>query len=118
MVFIEAPAFTRYVGEYLSDGEYAELQAYLADYPDTGNVMPGTGGFRKMRWSDSKRGKGKSGGLRIIYFFFEEDEQIWLLTLYDKGEMSDLTENQKQALRNEIETEKRARRLGRKQGGH
>jgi hypothetical protein len=57
MEFLEAPAFTRYVYSYLSDDEYRELQKRLAAAPELGDVMPGTGGFRKFRWADPRRGK-------------------------------------------------------------
>jgi len=67
--------------------------------------MPGTGGFRKVRWADVRRGKGRRGGLRIIYYFFRSDQQIWLMTLYDKGEASDLTAGEKKALKASIESE-------------
>ncbi len=70
MEFIEAPAFTRYVAQYLDDDEYRRLQNRLAGNPAIGDVMPGTGGFRKLRWADSKRGKGRRGGLRVIYYTF------------------------------------------------
>lgn len=79
--------------------------------PEAGDVIPGTGGFRKMRWSDRRRGKGKRGGLRIIYFYFPSDEQIWLLTIYGKDEAEDLTSKQKRILKNAIDQEKRARAL-------
>lgn len=59
MEIIEAPAFTRYVHEYLNHEEYRELQLTLAAHPEMGDVMPGTGGFRKVRWKDSSRGKGR-----------------------------------------------------------
>ena len=67
-----------------------------------------------MRWSDQRRGKGKRGGLRVIYFYFEEDDQIWLLTIYGKDEAADLTTAQKKALHASIAAEKAARR---KKGG-
>ena len=51
--------------------------------------MPSTGGFRKMRWADARRGKGRRGGLRIIYYHFKSDHQIWLMTVFDKDEASD-----------------------------
>lgn len=57
MEFIEAPAFTRHLPEYLSDDRYKELQAYLALNSEAGDVIQGTGGFRKLRWLDSRRGK-------------------------------------------------------------
>ena len=89
MVFIEATAFSRYVSEYLDDEQYRVLQNELADNPEAGDVMPGTGGFRKVRWADPRRGKGRRGGLRIIYNYFLSDQQIWLVTLYDKDEAKD-----------------------------
>src|ERR1035441_7773479 len=55
------------------------------------NLMPGTGGVRKKRWGGGRRGKGRRGGLRIIYCYFPSDPQIWLMTLYDKSEAADLT---------------------------
>ena len=89
MEFIEAPAFTRYLSSYLNDDEYRELQNRLAAGPELGDVMPGTGGFRKLRWADPRRGKGRRGGLRVIYYYFPGEQQIWLMTLYDKDEASD-----------------------------
>lgn len=105
MEFVEAPAFTRYLSAYLDDDEYRELQGELAANPDLGDLMPGTGGFRKMRWADPRRGKGKRGGLRIIYYHFPSDRQIWLMTLYDKSEASDLTSREKKTLKTAIEHE-------------
>ena len=71
--------------------------------------MPGTGGFRKARWADVRRGKGRRSGLRVIYYHFRSDRQIWLMTLYDKDEASDLTANEKKALKAAIESEVEAR---------
>jgi len=109
MEFFEAPAFTRYVSSYLTDDEYREMQGRLASAPETGDMIPGTGGFRKLRWADPKRGKGRRGGLRVIYYYFSSANQIWLMTLYDKNEASDLTPKQKQALKTAIEAEIRDR---------
>ena len=111
MEFIEAPAFTRYLSSYLNDDEYRELQNRLAAGPELGDVMPGTGGFRKLRWADPRRGKGRRGGLRVIYYYFPGEQQIWLMTLYDKDEASDLTPKERQALKNAIEIELRARQV-------
>ena len=113
MEFIEAPAFTRYVSEYLTDDEYRELQNQLANNPALGDLMPGTGGFRKLRWADPRRGKGRRGGLRIIYYYFSADQQIWLMTLYDKDEAADLTPKEKKALKIAIDAELHARQTGR-----
>jgi len=113
MEFIEAPAFTRYVSEYLTDDEYRELQNQLANNPALGDLMPGTGGFRKLRWADPRRGKGRRGGLRIVYYYFSADQQIWLMTLYDKDEASDLTPKEKKALKIAIDAELHARQTAR-----
>jgi hypothetical protein len=120
MEFIEAPAFTRYLSEYLDDDEYGELQGRLAANPDAGDLMPQTGGFRKLRWKDPRRGKGRRGGLRIIYFHFAADQVIWLLTLYGKDEAADLTPTEKKALQRALDAEllvRRARQLARKENG-
>ncbi len=109
MEFFEAPAFTRYVSGYLSDDRYRRLQHRLTAEPGLGDVIPGTGGFRKLRWSDPRRGKGSRGGLRIIYYYFPGHRQIWLMTLYGKDEASDLTPKEKQALKNAIEAELKVR---------
>jgi hypothetical protein len=82
MEFVEAPPFTRQLSGYLSEDAYRELQAHLSANPQTGDLMPGTGGFRKMRWADVRRGKGRRGGLRVIYYHFLSDHQIWLMTVY------------------------------------
>ncbi|MBZ5667801.1 MAG: toxin [Acidobacteriia bacterium] len=113
MEFIEAPAFTRRLSGYLNDDDYRELQARLGANPELGNLMPGTGGFRKMRWADVRRGKSRRGGLRIIYYHFPSDHQIWLMTLYDKNEAADLTTEQKKALKASIEKELAERAINR-----
>ena len=109
MEFIEAPAFTRHISEYLADDAYRELQTELANNPELGDLMPGTGGFRKLRWADARRGKGRRGGLRIVYYYFLSDLQIWLITIYDKDEAADLSPKERKALKTAIETELRAR---------
>jgi hypothetical protein len=109
MEFLEAPAFTRYVSGYLTDDEYRELQNRLAAAPEHGAVIPGTGGFRKLRWIDPRRGKGRRGGLRVIHYYFPGEQQIWLITRYDKDEASDLTPKERQALKSASEIELRAR---------
>ncbi len=109
MEFIEAPAFTRHVHEYLDDEAYRKLQERLAADPSAGEVMPGTGGFRKMRWADPRRGKGRRGGLRIIYFHFESEQQIWMMTLYGKNEAADLTPSEKKALKAAVDADLKVR---------
>lgn len=109
MEFLEAPAFTRFLSEYLDDEGYRKLQQELARRPDTGDLIPGTGGFRKVRWADTRRGKGRRGGLRVIYYHFVAEHQIWLMTLYGKNEVADLTPNEKKLLKRAIEAERGAR---------
>jgi hypothetical protein len=81
------------------------LQQSLARNPEEGDLIPGAGGIRKLRWKDPRRKKGKRGGLRVIYYCFLSDEEIWLLTLYDKDEAVDLTKNEKDQLRRALEAE-------------
>jgi hypothetical protein len=109
MEFIEAPAFTRHVADYLDDDAYRSLQTALAESPQFGDVMPATGGFRKIRWAHASRSKGRRGGLRVIYFYFESEQQIWLMTLYSKDEAADLDAKAKKALKVAIEAELTAR---------
>ena len=83
MLFIEAPKFTELVQSHLNDEEYAALQWLLLERPDAGAIVPGSGGVRKIRWG--LRGKGKRGGIRVIYYWKTADDEIWLLTLYAKN---------------------------------
>ena len=112
MEFIEAPAFTKLLRDYLDDDGYRDLQLHLAHDPEAGDVIPGTGGFRKVRWADRRRHKGKRGGLRVIYYFLMADTQIWLMTLYDKDTATELSPAEKRVLKSAIEkeTQERARR--------
>ena len=105
MEFIEAPLFTQFLSDYLEDDQYRRLQLSLALDPEAGDVMRGTGGCRKLRWADRRRGKGKRGGLRLIYFYLAKDQQIWLLTLYDKDEVIDLSAREKHLLKAMIDEE-------------
>jgi len=109
LVFFETPQFTRLLPEYLSDDAYRALQVALLENPELGDLMPGTGGFRKVRWEDARRGKGKRAGLRVIYYYLTADRQVWLFTLYDKDEAADLTPDEKRLLRQAVEVELRAR---------
>lgn len=112
--FIEAPPFTQLLADYLGDEDYAALQQFLVRDPEAGDPIPGTGGFRKVRWTDPRRRKGKRGGLRMIYFYFAADSQIWLMTLYGKDEVADLTPDEKRALKTAVEREARQRAQRRK----
>jgi len=107
--FIELPAFQRVRGEYFDDASFKELQLELMKNPEAGDVIKGTGGLRKVRYADEKRGKGKRGGLRVIYFWKDSDEQFWLFTVYDKDGADDLTSEQRKMLKQRLEAEIKAR---------
>jgi len=109
--FVEAPAFMRFRDDYLDDEGFAELQRYMASNPEAGDTVPGAGGIRKLRWKDSRRGKGRRGGLRVIYYCFLSEQEIWLLTLYDKDEAADLTKDERDHLRLALEMERAARKI-------
>ncbi len=73
---------------YLDDDEYAELQQYLIQNPEAGEVVPGSGGVRKVRWT--RKGSGKRGGLWIIYFVRYQPNEFWMLTLYAKAKRENI----------------------------
>jgi hypothetical protein len=83
MEFIETSLFTKLLYTYLTEDEFREFQDYLVKHPQAGKIVPGSGGVRKLRWAAS--GKGKSGGVRVIYYYKQQDSEIWLLTLYSKN---------------------------------
>lgn len=82
----------------------------LIENPEAGGLMSGTGGLRKVRFADARRGKGKRGGLRVIYYWWRAGSQFWFFTLYDKDEMSDLTPAQRKAMRSIVKAELEARK--------
>jgi mRNA-degrading endonuclease RelE of RelBE toxin-antitoxin system len=100
MEFIETSAFTKYVYDYLDDVEFSALQWFLVLHPEFGDLMPGGGGLRKLRWQ--AKGKGKRGGARIIYYFVGKRDEIWLLSIYGKNELSDIPKEILAQLRKEI----------------
>lgn len=102
MIFIETPVFTRRVRELLDDDRYAAFQQMLAGRPDAGDLIEGTGGIRKVRVASS--GRGKRGGSRVIYYHFVSAERIALLYIYPKNELDDLSDEQRKALRQIVET--------------
>lgn len=94
-LFVELPAFAKYRADYLGDEEFRGLQQSMLKNPEGGAVIEGTGGLRKLRHGDSRRGKGKRGGLRVIYYGWDGGRQFWLFTLYDKDEMQNLSSEEK-----------------------
>ena len=107
-VFKELPAFHKNRAAYLTDEEYRQFQISLMAMPTAGQVIKGAGGLRKIRVGDSRRNKGKRGGLRVIYYWYLDISQFWLFAIYDKDEMTDLTKDQKAALKTKLEIEVRA----------
>jgi hypothetical protein len=101
--FIETKLFTRLLQDHLSDDEFAKLQQYLIDNPEAGDVIPGSGGVRKVRWGLA--GRGKRGGLRIIYFLRSTQGQIWLLTLYAKNVTENIPGHVLRKIKEEIDGE-------------
>lgn len=97
MVFVETPIFTADVQALLSDKDYAALQRHLVSQPDAGDVIAGTGGLRKVRWTTA--GRGKRGGTRVIYYHVVAQAQIRMILIYRKGIKDDLTSKEKTVLR-------------------
>jgi hypothetical protein len=102
--FVETREFTEWVKEYLSDDALADLQRELLNDPETGSVMPGCGGLRKMRAADPRRAKGKRGGVRVIYLHLAELNQIHLITVYGKDQKDDLSTDDKKLYRQFVQT--------------
>lgn len=96
--FVELSPFSKYREDYVSDDEYRALQQALMSNPEAGDVIKGTGGLRKVRFGDKRRGKGKRGGLRVIYYYWIHGLQFWMFTVYDKDEMDDLSKNERKVL--------------------
>ena len=88
MIFIETSKFTKLLSDYLSDDEYRMLQWHLQEKPDSGDIVRGSGGVRKVRWAPE--GKGKSGGVRVIYYWKKSDHEMWMLTIYSKSEQASI----------------------------
>ena len=97
MEFIETPTFTRLLLELLGDDEYALLQQDLVENPERGDLVRGGGGIRKLRYALS--GRGKSGGVRVIYYWLRDDGQIYLLLIYPKSRKDTLTDRETALLR-------------------
>ena len=103
MIFIEASIFTKLISKYLSDDEYRALQWFLMTIPDAGDIVRGSGGARKIRWK--QKGRGKRGGVRIIYYWKKTADEIWLLTIYSKSEKATIPSHILKNIAEEIENE-------------
>ena len=109
---METSIFTRRAEKLLTEEEHEELVFYLAVHPLSGDEIPGTGGVRKLRFGS--RDRGKSGGVRVIYYFFDEENPLYALLLYGKNEQVDLTPQQKREMTTLAATIKAAARARRK----
>ena len=103
MIIIETHIFTKRINRLMKEDVYRELQNELIESPDIGKVIQGSGGIRKIRWSGS--GRGKRGGSRIIYYWAKNKDQIYMLFIYEKNELSDLTKDQLSTLKKIVELE-------------
>lgn len=103
MKLIETPIFTQKVISLLTQEEYRSLQNELIINPEKGKIIPGSGGLRKLRWGVS--GRGKSGGVRTIYYWFTKKETILMLLMYPKNEQDNLTSSQLKVLKSLVEKE-------------
>lgn len=104
--FIESSSFTRKVDSEGADS-LLEIQTELLERLESGSVIQGTGGLRKLRVADAGRGKGKRGGFRVIYLDIPEVERTYLLGLYDKNEKEDISPQEKKLLKALVEQLKR-----------
>jgi hypothetical protein len=98
LTFVKMPMFGRYRNDYLDDDAYRALQGELLVRPDAGDVIRATGGLRKLRFGDRRRGKGKRGGIPVIYYYWVPGSQVWLFAIYDKDETDDLSNDERKAL--------------------
>ena len=92
----ETRMFQRKVARLLSEQEQGDLVTYLAVYPNSGVIMEGTGGIRKLRWA--RTGGGKSSGIRVIYYYHDESMPLYLLTVFGKNEKSNLSKEERNLL--------------------
>jgi hypothetical protein len=97
MVVVETESFLKRAHSILSEAERTDLVGYLASYPEAGQVVPETGGVRKIRWALS--GKGKRGGARVIYYYHNDSIPLFLLDVYAKNEKADLAAADKRSLK-------------------
>lgn len=101
LTFIETKLFAKLADEMLGDDRLGELQVYLSQNSEVGDIIPRSGGVRKMRWA--LPGKGKRGGLRVIYYLRSRQGQIWLLTLYSKSVADSISAEDLRSISEEID---------------
>jgi hypothetical protein len=109
LVFVETSVFTRRITRLGLEGALRGLHLELLENPTSGDLDPGTGGLRKVRMADPSRGKGKRGGARVHYLWLPHRDVIYFLFAYSKDEDDTLSEQQKTALREVVESIKKER---------
>ncbi len=103
MEIVETSVFTKQIRSLLKEDEYRALQEKLVINPLAGAVIRGSGGLRKLRWATE--GRGKSGGIRVIYYYVAADGLIFMLAAYAKVAKDDLTDKEVAALRKLVKEE-------------
>jgi len=98
----ELPGYITFAEKHLFAEERQAIIDYLAEHPKAGDIMQGTGGVRKLRWG--KGGRGKSSGVRVIYYFHDERLPLYLLTLFAKNEQTNLTARERNTLASLVDT--------------
>jgi len=101
--FLETPVFTSRLRGLVDDHQYRAVQLALLLRPEQGPLIPGSGGLRKLRWG--AKGRGKRGGLRLIYYWALQEQAFYMLYVYAKNEQSDLTPAQVKVLRRIVREE-------------
>ena len=101
MIIVETTVFTRLIAQLMQDDQYRELQERLIENPEIGDLIPGSGGLRKIRWKLS--GRGKRGGVRVIYYWAVSADQVRMLYVYSKSDQKDLSKDQLKVLRQLVE---------------
>ena len=101
LTFVETKLFTKRLREYLADDEYRALQEALIANPQAGDIIRGSGGVRKLRWNVA--GRGKRGGIRVIYYLRSKNGEIWMLTVYAKNVVDSISTSLLRKIREEID---------------
>ena len=101
LTVIETPTFSRLAADYWTEDERGAFAAFIASHPEAGNVVPGSGGLRKVRWS--RQGTGKRGGVRVIYYNRLANGEIWLLLIYAKSAQENIPAHILRAIKAEVD---------------
>ena len=106
MTVVEVEPFSTKARQVWDEDDKLEFIGFVAHHPEAGALIPGTGGVRKLRWG--RRGMGKRGGVRVVYYYHDQTLPLFLLTVYAKSERADLTPSERQAIRKLVQELKAA----------